>query len=91
MKKVKNIDTLLERCGYIRCQIEITDFLIAKELEIYSKMKIERDKLNLEAALLKRQAILKVLAELQGELVAIRALCVHVSSLRSDDWSAIDA
>lgn len=76
-----DIDALLEKAGYIKCQIDMTKLIFAREKEVFTlvnKLKAELE--NSEG--LERRDRLNEISLLLGEQDALKTLWVMLSSLK---------
>lgn len=80
-----NIDYLLERVGYQKCQVQITDLIFVRENELYQEMKnIRAEIAKCESLLLKQDKLIE-LSKLIGEAKGLERLfrAILVSPLKT--------
>lgn len=79
-KQYESIENLLERSGYLRCQIQVTDLIRLKEKDLYDTIKRVRFEIMNSDSLLKKQDLINELAGLMGEARALRELWEKILS-----------
>lgn len=82
-------DFLLERCGFIRCQIDVTDMILIKQKTVLDKLKVIRERMEKEIPFLERQELKNEAFRLTGESDALRLLWTYISQLRFEPSAAI--
>lgn len=80
--KLSESDTVLQKCGYIKCQVEITDLVLKRQKELDTKIKVLREEIYSFKGLIGKQEKAKDLAELVGEARALKVLTDHVFALK---------
>lgn len=74
-------DQLMQKCGFLRCQIEVTEIIIEREKVLSTAMKKLEEELEKTKELLKRQEKINALHRLRGEAEALKIVCQQVFSL----------
>lgn len=76
----ENFNQLTEKCGYLKCQTDITCLIIAYEKNLYAKLKIMRLELDRVQGVA-RQEKMNELQRITGELQAIKSIWRQVAGL----------
>jgi len=77
-----NPDRLMQKCGFLRCQIEVTEIIIEREKALSKAMKKLEAELEETKELLKRQEKINALYRLRGEAEALKSVCSQIFSLQ---------
>ncbi len=77
-----NVEKLMQKFGYLRCQIEVTDIIIEREKLLSAAVKKLEAELIHPDELLKRQEKINALHQLRGEAEALKSICHQVFSLQ---------
>lgn len=81
---MKKDDLELQRCGYLKCKIDLTEHLIKRSKELHAAMKTMRLKIENEQSLINKTRLINELSSLQGESRSLQSLTKHVASLNPD-------
>jgi hypothetical protein len=76
----KHIDEIMEKCGYLKCQIDTTGVIMEREKELFLAIKTLRREIDAAEGLKRRQKTNELL-RLSGELEALRNLWMRLSAL----------
>jgi hypothetical protein len=82
----KEPDMSLEVYGYMQCQMDITEVIYMKEMELYKLVKIKRGQL-LKLQGIERASMLNEISRLVGAQEVLRDLWLAISSLSSSSVS----
>lgn len=78
---MNTIDLLLERCGYIKCQIEMSEYIRERTHELGAEMTNLRKEISACESLLSKQELITKLSALDGEREGLRRVWRHISSV----------
>lgn len=78
----KSCDILMQKLGFLRCQIEVTDHLSARAKLLNDAVEKMKKEVAETKGLLAKRDKASVLFRLQGEAEALNAICRYVFSLQ---------
>lgn len=79
---VDPVENLLENSGYMRCQIEFTEYLMTRQREVLMKMKTLRREIEFDSGLLKKNEKIRELMMLSGQNQSLDDLWRFIMSLQ---------
>lgn len=80
-KSNEEIDRLLKECGFLNCQISVTDYVRRRENELNLATKLLQEKIDKEPSLIQRQKLINELWRSLGEVEGLRSLWTALFSL----------
>jgi hypothetical protein len=75
-------ELLIEKSGFIQCQIEVGDFIEHRYKEITARIKILEEEIKIERGLISKQKKVSELCRLSGQAVGLKDLLRFVQSLK---------
>ena len=74
-------DDLLKKSGFLKCQLLVTDYVMAQQKDLNRRIKAIQQVISEEPGLLARQEHINEFYKLCGELEALEKLWNHVYAL----------
>lgn len=74
--------TAIEKCGYIQCQIDISEIIWEREKDVIRRADVVKQCITKETSFLRKQELISEMNKLLGELEGLKKVIELISSLK---------